>query len=235
MASGEWKRIAETMRECCAQDGLDILHAFGTGAYNGRVPAEWRVHDFGGKDRLGILLGNTRALWPHFIGALRADPVLTATEHPLHEYVRARLVRAIAGATERPHHLTWAHQIEPRALPIQRLAELVGLASLGPSHLSVHPDYGPWFALQAVVVFDVAGPSEPATPLQSPCAACSQPCVAALERAMRATQSAPSGAAIAQHPEPWIAVRDACPVGREARYGQLQLAYHYTKDRSLLG
>jgi methylmalonic aciduria homocystinuria type C protein len=32
----------------------------------------------------------------------------------------------------------------------------------------------------------------------------------------------------------WLAVRDACPVGRSARYAEEQIAYHYTKDPSHL-
>src|SRR4051812_45316035 len=98
------------MRERCSAGGLDILHAFGTTAYNGRVPAEWRVPDFRREHRLGVLLGNTRALWAPFIAALRADPALAAAQHPLQEYVRAQLLQAIARATARPHQLIWAHQ-----------------------------------------------------------------------------------------------------------------------------
>jgi cyanocobalamin reductase (cyanide-eliminating) / alkylcobalamin dealkylase len=33
----------------------------------------------------------------------------------------------------------------------------------------------------------------------------------------------------------WLAVRDACPVGREHRYGDDQIAYHYAKRRDALG
>ena len=32
----------------------------------------------------------------------------------------------------------------------------------------------------------------------------------------------------------WLAVRDACPVGREHRYGDDQIGYHYRHDRTLL-
>lgn len=32
----------------------------------------------------------------------------------------------------------------------------------------------------------------------------------------------------------WLAVRDACPVGRAHRYSDAQIAYHYTKDRGVL-
>lgn len=34
--------------------------------------------------------------------------------------------------------------------------------------------------------------------------------------------------------EQWLAVRDACPVGTVHRYSASQIAYHYTKSRTLL-
>ena len=38
---------------------------------------------------------------------------------------------------------------------MQTLAEVAGLAYTHPySHLSLHPRFGPWFALRAVLVFD---------------------------------------------------------------------------------
>jgi hypothetical protein len=36
------------------------------------------------------------------------------------------------------------------------------------------------------------------------------------------------------HWEDWLAVRDACPVGRHFRYPEGQLRYHYTRDASAL-
>jgi methylmalonic aciduria homocystinuria type C protein len=32
----------------------------------------------------------------------------------------------------------------------------------------------------------------------------------------------------------WLAVRDACPVGREYRYSENQIRWHYAHDRSAL-
>jgi hypothetical protein len=51
---------------------------------------------------------------------------------------------------------------------------------------------------------------------------------------MRVTGHNPSSASISEHAAAWIAVRDACPVGREGRYSDAQLEYHYTKARGLL-
>jgi len=92
--------------------------------------------------------------------------------------------------------------------------------------LAIHPQHGPWFGLRAVLVAAIEGP--PSTPRPaSPCASCSAPCVPALERALAVSGSPLSSAAITRHAAAWIAVRDACPIGRASRYSDAQLDYHY--------
>jgi methylmalonic aciduria homocystinuria type C protein len=81
-----------------------------------------------------------------------------------------------------------------------------------------------------VLIVDIDGPqSAPPDPVRT-CLGCTAPCLAPFERALAA--SAPlSDSSIAEHAADWIAVRDACPVGRDFRYGEDQLAYHYRAER----
>lgn len=69
------------------------------------------------------------------------------------------------------YEVRFSHDTEPnRFINMLRAAELSGLAYYSPTtHLCMHPTYGPWFALRAVVVFDCDGP-DPAgfTPLACP-------------------------------------------------------------------
>ncbi len=230
MTAQEWPAICQRLRQGCTRIGLDLLQPFSTGLHQETLgPAESPA-----RDRLGVLLGNTRALWPAFIGALAEQPELGAREHPLESYLESRLTALLALATDRPHQIHWAHVTRPRALPIQRLAEAIGFASLAPCHLSIHPVHGPWLALRAVVVIDVAGPEQAAPPLISPCVCCAKPCLPALARALELSGPTPDAATTAQHADAWIAVRDACPVGQSARYSTKQLRYHYRKDPSAL-
>lgn len=209
--------------ERCTQGGLDLVRAFGLAAFHAQATPEHRLPSFARENPLALVVGNTRALWPAFVAALRTRPERRSLAHPLDAYVEETLCAALDGVSVR-HAIFWGHK-KPR-IPLQRIAAAAGLAELGPAHLSVHPEHGPWIGLRAVVVFDQDasdGTLEPA-PNVSHCAGCHRPCVPALERALR--QPGEPGA--------WIAVRDACPVGQEARYGPEQLRYHYTKDRSVL-
>ncbi len=194
---------------------------------------------------LGAVVGNTRALWSHVAARIQqANPTdfpnSVLGQDPIDEYVSEQLPLAVAAALtscglSQEHRIFYSHRTDypsaaddgegsaaRGAVPIQRLAALSGLAALSPSHLSVHPEYGPWIALRAVVVLPLETTTEPGL-RRAPCAGCQAPCVPALEQALAAPRGGPEP--ISHH---WIAVRDACPVGRQHRYSDAQLRYHYS-------
>jgi len=219
--------------------GLDIVHPF---AVEATLDALFPFPRFGREACLGLLIGNSRALWAPFRawaaveGAGRADP--------LDDYVAASIALALADTraevffTQRRDYVAGSGVA---AVPFQRLGRDIGFAALGPAHLSVHPDFGPWFAFRAVVVLDAAPCPELARPgaKLEPCASCAMPCATALETALRASGTGgadrPLRAGIREHWRRWVAVRDACPEGRAHRYDETQIGYHYTKDRAHLG
>ena len=228
-------KVAITFASACARRGLDIAVPFPVGAFNAAAEAAERLPDLGREDALAMLVGNTRILWSVFRAALAEDPARREASHPLDEYVMQSVTEA-ASSTGVRHELRWAHAMHPRPIPIQRIAQQVGLAALSPSHLSVHREFGPWIALRAVVVFDVAGPALSARASSEPCGSCAnRPCVAALDKALgpiapRSLDEIRIGADW----DRWLAVRDACPVGTFHRYSDSQIAYHYTKSASWL-
>lgn len=215
------------------QRGFDLLAPL---AVSDELPVDPALERFGRKSALGFVVGNTRALWHHFSPnrvAGSANPLDTYTEHALHESLdaAAELVQV-----PRERAVYFSHQrsavggaastsSETRSgagpIPIQRLAHAAGLAALAPCHLCVHPVFGPWIALRAVVVVPLPPPG-PVRPLDRPCRDCSAPCVPALATAQQGPSSPGEPPSVR-----WLAVRDACPVGREHRYGSEQVAFHY--------
>ncbi|HUJ60476.1 MAG TPA: hypothetical protein VLX92_18370 [Kofleriaceae bacterium] len=202
-----------------ADAGFDIAHGFDA-ERAAREPGLALLAD--PARRAGLLVGNSRALWPRFVTAVRRDRALAEDPHPLDRYTE----RAIADAARELDGRAWlGHRPYGGGfVPLQRLAAATGLAMLAPTQLAIHPRFGPWFALRAVIVFDGIQPEAPA--LLPPCC-CAAPCTDAFTVAMSS-----------KGPEAWrawLAVRDACPVGRGYRYSDEQVRYHYTKDRALLG
>lgn len=228
-AGDDWGTLAAAVARRLRPHGLDLVHPFAVAWFNAAVEPAQRLPDLGRGDALGLLIGNTRALWAPFLAAGRADAALRDAADPIDRYAETRVAPAVAALGVRSA-LRWAHASAPR-LAIQRLADVSGLAPLSPVGLNVHPVYGPWFALRAAAVLDVAGPAGAAPAAALPCPDCPRTCVPAFERA-RAAQAGRLG--IAATWRLWLAVRDACPIGRAFRYDEAQIRYHYARDRAVL-
>ena len=199
------RRVDETHPRAIAQlaaAGFDLVHAFDARTAAREPGWEW-IAAYGA----GLLVGNTRALWPVFEAAL---PDLAQEPHPLDRYTERAVEAAFAGATIVHAHL----RRDGAYLPFQRLAEAVGLAVRSPTQLLIHPTYGPWFAVRSLVLVDGVAPVR--APIARACA-----CTGACEQAFATAQTSTSLAE-------WLAVRDAC--GMSAwRYSEAQIAYHYTR------
>jgi methylmalonic aciduria homocystinuria type C protein len=188
-----------------AAAGFDIAHAFDAAA----AAREPGLALLAGEQRLGMLLGNTRALWPPFSEAMR-DPELAAARDPLERYTECAVDAAFPGA-----RIYYGHRPYGGAfLPLQRLAVATGLGALAPTHLVIHPIYGPWFALRAVVVLDGEPPAR--APIAPPCR-CDASCGDALARAQQSMDW-----------RDWLAVRESCSL-QNWRYGEDQIHFHYVR------
>lgn len=232
-SEGATRHAIEQLRAECTAAGFDLVQPLQVGWYNAQVSGSLRLEDYGSPANLALVIGNTRALWEPFLAALNDDPALLSGAHPLYQYTEQRIRRAASGI-ERRWCLRWSHSGGERLVAMQRLADAAGLAYLSESQLSVHAEYGPWIGLRAALSIDLPGPSGPAPQLQHPCGGCSGRCRPALDRAIAAITGTVDAAAVAQNWQLWLACRDACPTGRQYRYGEEQILYHYRKDRNQL-
>jgi methylmalonic aciduria homocystinuria type C protein len=174
-----------------------------------------------------VVVGNTAALWPVLDARLRA--IAAPVADPVDEHVVGVVdaaARAAFGAAL--VDVRYAHEPPPRRVAIQQLADVAGLAWLAPSHLCVHPTFGPWIALRAAVVVD-RHPTAVGAPLAPTCD-CATECLPVLDAALAAGEPT-DRRQLRERWELWLAVRDACPVGRAHRYDEAQIRYHYTGER----
>jgi cyanocobalamin reductase (cyanide-eliminating) / alkylcobalamin dealkylase len=222
-------RIVNELRGPCSDAGFDLIQPLAVGWYNDSVHGALRLEDFGASAHLAVVIGNTRAMWPRFCDAVRRDPALLCLEHPLEAYTERCIARAVE-AVGVPASLRWSHEVGERLVAMQRLAHVAGLAYLSDSHLSVHPTFGPWIGLRAAVSFQTPGPACRPPALHHPCGGCRDRCAPAFERALAAANGQLTAEAASADWTLWLACRDACPTGREHRYGEAQLRYHYLKD-----
>lgn len=237
--------LLETLGTRLAASGLDLVRALDARRYDAAVAPEYRLpRPGGGHDaRLAMVVGSSGAFWPPFLAWLVADPARLDASDPIDRYTVAAVHAALDDVTV-AHEVRFSFEPPPRRVAMQRLADVAGLAALTPSMLCVHPTFGPWIALRAAVVFDVAPPDGAGAAPPSACHDCAERCAPALARAVAATTARagrPAAACERAGDDPvapdwalWLAVRDACPVGREHRYPDAYLRYVYTKDRDVL-
>src|SRR4051812_7089970 len=91
----EWQRVTARIREACAPHGLDLVQPFAQPWYDQNVPAECALPDIGRANALGVLIGNTRAIWAPFVAHLRAHPAAIDAPDPLDAYVVATIRTAM--------------------------------------------------------------------------------------------------------------------------------------------
>lgn len=217
--------------------GFSLFAEGVVGPYNEElraVDARFVLPDFGRTDARVMLIGNGFELYDAVRRAAREDCALRESANPIDEYAKAQIEAAIADLGERCE-IRFTFDPPPRTFAAVRLARSLGLAEMGPTMLAIHPVRGPYMALRAAVVFDQAG--TPAEPLESPCKRCAErPCVPAMKAALDAVGGAEKldRAAILNEVEAMINARTACPIGRDYRYSEALLRYHYLHDRELL-
>lgn len=179
-----WDEITQGVTRKAASLGLDIVQPFRVGDYNDVAPDGFKLPVFSGDSlpdpgaQLGLLVGNTKHLWPVFIRHLNERHGRGQTwhitdlpgqqgqfpEHPLQEYVEQTVpqLAAEAEAAGVKCHVRYSHHGGDRKVAMQLLCERAGLAAKAKGGLCVHPVYGPWFGLRAALVFNVPGPASPA-------------------------------------------------------------------------
>jgi hypothetical protein len=214
--------------------GFGIVGVLPITDYDARVPDPWRSSALLPGARSAYVLGTGGGAFEAGWLAAESGPTPRAG-HPADEHARAVLRDAVATLEretgERADAWLYCDRAaarggEPVFADFVGLAEACGLGARSPLGLLLHPAYGPWWSVRALMLTSVAAPAwGPADPsiAHAPCADCSAPCAAACPgdavspagfdaRACSATRlSGPSCAAE-------CAARRACVVGPEHRY-----------------
>lgn len=238
MTTSPWRPLVSALEAALAPAGIDLVAPMQVGWYNAHEPAAIRLPAPAGPGSLAVVIGNSVAMWRPFLEGVRADPTLLEGEHPLDRWVEQRVLGAVAGLSTQPASVHWVNGPGSRDFSMQRAAVATGLVGMAPCRLTIHRRLGLWFGLRAVLVFALEGPDQPLDAGPFPCASCTErPCLPMLDFALGRCSSGappPSMMGVRGNWGPWLAMRDACPHGREHRYGDGQVAYHYSKQRRYL-
>ena len=220
--------------------GLNVAAVLSHERYDALVPDAWQARALLPGAVSVFVIGSGGPAFHWAARGARPD-----AQHPLDEFLEELVTRA-ASKLERAGCATravfyWERRGEDDREP-GRFADFVALAraaGLGASSrlgLLVHPTFGPWFAIRALLLSELPSPDSTATDAQfDPCASCSAPCVeacpgAAVSRGrFSGERCAGTREELAQCAQRCDA-RLACPIGVDHRYDPGALAYHMTSQ-----
>ncbi|ORY41396.1 hypothetical protein BCR33DRAFT_719000 [Rhizoclosmatium globosum] len=235
--------------------GLDLVFPFPAQTYNTTCLTSTAnsqgnplppLPTFSRKSTLSLLVANTKHLWPIFLSYYKSSPSARAATDPLDDYIDSTITTLLkTHFPSTPATTRYTHDTGDRFVHFQRLAHHIGFAHYNPTlFLSVHEQYGPWFAFRALVVLDIefeenvwddmliTKPTHipPLDPVPDQLEAVKFH----MDRFFAAAQGYDNRAH--ENHVHLIAARDASTKdsARHYRYSDDQIRYHYTKDVSVL-
>jgi len=204
-----------------------------------QLPAEMRASlDPEGRYRRLILIGHGgRTLWE------RVKAAGLASEHPIDDFTVAAVTDWFAAQfPDSACALVYpGHASGNTPVGLQALGRLAGWHHESPFRVGVNAEWGSWFAYRAVLLTDAdLPPSEPLAG-DSPCATCAElPCVAACPAEALSGDEFSLQRCIAYRRLPdsrcrvTCVARTSCPVRREHRYDDAQIAHSYARSLAMI-
>ncbi len=217
-------------REYLASNGINLFHVFDTQTLEDLLsPAidERLLKDYPS----AVLIANAGAEFWHALkkfGMHGHDPVDDFSIH-------------LASIYSTEYLKTDFKLIYPTDIPVslRAVAERTGWSHPSPLGITIHHEFGTWYAFRAMFLVRTRLPASDCSPTESPCGNCTdKPCISAchvdavgeigsfnLEACarFRIRESSPCSFSCIS--------RIRCPVGTEYRYDPEQMKYHYRRGR----
>ncbi|KAG0066877.1 hypothetical protein BGZ89_006798 [Linnemannia elongata] len=170
----EQKRIfLSSLRRSLGQLGLDIVHPFAAQSYNATTLGQSNpMPTFSQTSTLSIIVGSHKTFWKTFLAQHYPSKFTSEAEakDPMDHYCERLIPRVTLQALQdaqlysdkegqeftTPFSPTGFVAPPTTILPIQHVAQAAGFAYFNPiAFLNVHPVYGPWFGMRAIVMVDL--------------------------------------------------------------------------------
>lgn len=209
-----------------AAAGFNASGCLGVRRYDALVPAAWRAAALLPATRTAVLLA---AGGPGFFAAFRAAPEARLATDPVDAYTR-RVACAVAASLDGLALLACDRRGGVFA-DFVALAREAGLGAPSRLGLLLHPVFGPWISLRALVLTPRVLPESHPVPGFDPCTGCPAPCAASCPgRALAGPRFDAAACAATRAREAGCrsrcAARRACVVGREHGYSAAAEAHH---------
>jgi epoxyqueuosine reductase QueG len=219
-----------------AAAGVNVAGVLGSEDYDAQVPAGWRCRDLLPEARSAVVLASGGRPFFRAFADSREAPVAHASDaqDPLDAFLVGLVEAAAAAERERGFATATAYYFERRAgafADFVGLAHSAGLGARSRLALLLHPEYGPWLAVRALLLTSREIAATSGDPAFEPCVGCEAPCQfacpgSALPETGFDLDRCVSTSRLELACRSGCAARRACVVGPEHHYDSDAEAYH---------
>lgn len=209
-----------------AEAGVNLAGVLTIGAYDERVPSGWRSAALLPSARSAVVLATGG---PAFFRAFRESPDAQEPIDPLDRF----LVRVVEAAVRAEPAAVAGYYFERRGgfADFMELARVCGLGVPSRLGILIHPEFGPWLAIRALILTERLLAATQGDSGFEPCSGCPAPCAGACpgDALHAAVFDLPRCAAHSERDpacQLGCAARRACPVGAPHRYDPDAEAHH---------
>ena len=217
----------KSFTQALSVSGFEIVHAFPLD-----VLSESCRNTFDSSASCGILVGNTRTAWHPFLLWLNQQPDWKTITNPFNDFSE-HIIQTQSKHTFTNAHILWTHETESYIIPAQKIAHESGLAFRSAGQFNIHPQFGAWFALRALVLLCESSPKK--TQVHNPSSDdIEKQAFKIFQNLYENLQNNTDIKTMQYHWEEWLALRDLYEIGKEYRYTEAQIQYHYTHNKQIL-
>ena len=126
---GEWQSVFAWLKPQLTELGFDLSAPFISQRYNRSLAGQAVLPTFGRQSTFGVVVANSKHLWPSFIEYLAEDPKsrLENSEHPLNDYVK-ETITALVDSLPIQKEIRYPDDKGDKFVHFQPLCHLAGLA-----------------------------------------------------------------------------------------------------------
>ncbi|KAJ3123393.1 hypothetical protein HK098_001937 [Nowakowskiella sp. JEL0407] len=231
------KDFVQNLRDQFLAGGFEFTQPFCIQDYN--KIGQSKLPTFNRDSTLGVLIGNTKTLWPAFSKyVIENEEEVLNSDHPLDMFVEAT-VNSILANVNVPYKLRWSTDVGDKFVHLQSLAQISGLAYFNTScYLCTHKVYGPWIALRTVICFDMEFDIARIPQYVNPFPEGDKVLKERTDLIWKAGSVSHDSAGIKSVWEQLVEIRDYAASFLSdpltVRYPEEMIRYHYTRDKSIL-
>ncbi|KAK8803437.1 hypothetical protein WA158_001131 [Blastocystis sp. Blastoise] len=163
----------QSLKPLLAKRGFTICEPFIIQDYNKLMQQQYYLPTYETNQCFGIAIGNNKDLWKEFIKYIDLHSTLIKESDPLDVYTKEMIEQSMNEVSKTVSNCQYTIRYSydtniEKVVSMTKIAYISGISAISPkSYLCIHPLYGPWIAMRAVIIINQESTFPPPTILNS--------------------------------------------------------------------